>query len=91
MDEFFLSYIRLLGFVTRPHMAGSHFFFQLGHRSLTTALLAARELFLNEAVVQAPCFTAVLLQKDISSITCKREPKIDGVLERVITNSAALR
>lgn len=80
-----------MGFVIQPHMAGLHFFSWLGHWSLITALLGACELFPNKAVLQAPCFTAVSLQKDISSYMCKREPKIDGVLEWVITNPAAPR
>jgi len=72
-------------------MAALHFFSRLGHRSLFTALLAASELFPNTAALQAPCFTAVSLRKDISSYTCKREPEINGVLEWVITNPAAPR
>lgn len=80
-----------MGFVIQPQMAGLRFFSQLGHWSLIAALLAACELFLNKTELEAPCFTAVSLLKDISPYMCKREPKIDGVLEQVITNPAAPR
>lgn len=80
-----------MGFVIQPHMAGFSFFSRLGHWSLIKALRAACELFPNKFLLQALCFTAVLLQKDISSYTSNREPKIDGVLKWVITNPVAPR
>lgn len=52
-----------MGFVTQPHMAGLHFFSQLGCWSLTIALLAACELSEQGCASGSVFYSGVVIER----------------------------